>query len=174
MLRRASQQFPQVPFITQATTSLTQEAAFDGACSFSSMLYMDPIDFFHSIYRVHRALKSGGLLFLYGYDLAPDWRGIPFHQVMKKWMWSWHYGMEEAARLLEEHGYFDVLETRKVVVDEEEGQRIAEELEKQKKEEDDYRQKQAEHPGAFILPFMKIPVERSEYSYLVIARRREV
>lgn len=173
MLRRASQQFPEVTFINQATTALTQQAAFDGACSFSSMLYMDPIDLLHSIYRLHCALKPGGLLFLFAYDTGPDWRGEPFHQVIGQWMWSWHYGMEEAAHLLEEHGYFEVLETRKVIVDEGEDQRIAQELEKQKVEEEEYRQKQASHPGAIPLPFFKTPIKRSAYAYLISARRGE-
>ena len=94
------------------------------------------IDFLNSIYRLHRALKPGGLLFLYAYDTGPGWRGTPFHYILGQWMWSWHYGMEEAAGLLAEHGYFEVLATRNVEVDEKESQRIAMELTKQKKEEE--------------------------------------
>jgi uncharacterized protein Veg len=83
--------------------------------------------------------------------------------------------MEEAAHLLEEHGYFEVLVNRKVVVDENEGQRIAFELEKQKKEEEEYRQKQANNPEAFPSHFINTSIstsiERSPYAYVIIARR---
>jgi SAM-dependent methyltransferase len=175
MLRRAIQQFPQATFINVATSAITYLAAFDGVCSFSSMLYMDPIDLLQSIYRLYCALKPGGMLFLYGFDVGPDWRGEPFHHVLGQWMWSWHYGMEEAAHLLEEHGYFEVLVNRKVVVDENEGQRIAFELEKQKKEEEEYRQKQANNPEAFPSHFINTSIstsiERSPYAYVIIARR---
>ncbi len=173
MLRRARQQFPDIELIQQTTTALTQRAAFDGVCSFSSMLYLDPIDFLNSIYRLHAALKPGGVLFLYAYDSAPSWRGMPFHHILGQWMWAWHYGMEEAAQLLSEHGYFEVLDAHKVVVDEEEPQRIALELEKQKKEEEEYYQKQVSHPGTVSPPYFKSQIERSPYGYVLTARRRE-
>lgn len=116
MLRRAARQFPQVTFLHQPITALDQENTYDGVCSFNSMLYLDPIDLLNSIYRLHCALKPGGLLFLYGFDSGPDWRGEPYGHRLKHWMWSWHYGMEEVARLLEEHGYFEVRGMRKVQV----------------------------------------------------------
>ncbi len=171
MLRRAIQQFPQASFVNVATTAITYQAAFDGACSFSSMLYMDPIDLLHSIYRLHGALKPGGILFLYGFDVGPDWRGVPFHQVIHQWMWSWHYGMEEVESMLKEHGFFDVLETRKVAVDENEGLRITLELAKQETEKEEYRKKQVNAPEAFPMPFLKTHIERSPYAYIIIVRR---
>ena len=79
-------------------TQLELEAEFDGACSLSSMLYLDPIDFFHAIYRLYRALKPGGLLFLYAYDTHPGWRGHPFDQVLDQWMWSWTRSLDEAVQ----------------------------------------------------------------------------
>lgn len=173
MLRRASQQFPQATFIQKATTMIRDQAAFDGICSFNSTLYLDPIDLLHSIYRFHNALKPGGLLFLFGFDSGPDWRGEPFSHRVGQWMWSWHYGMEEAASLLEEHGYFKVVESQKVQVDEKEAERIAQELAKQKQEEEEYNKRQENAQSPFPLPFFKTPVERSPYAYVVIARRRE-
>lgn len=176
MLRRAGQRFPQAQFLHQATTALTHQAAFDGICSFSSLLYLDPIDFLNSIHRLHRALKPGGLLFLYAYDSAPGWRGIPYHTFKGQWIWAWHYGMQEAARLLAEHGYFEVIATREVAVDEEEEQRMAMETEKQKEEEEAYRQKLEKQPagGSTVLPpIMHSPttIARSPYAYVIIARR---
>ena len=176
MLQRARNQFPQVNFIQKATTEIDDQAAFDGICSFSSLLYLDLIDFLQSIYRLHIALKPGGLLFLFGLDSGPDWRGEPFGFRVGQWMWSWHYGMEEAASLLEEHGYFEVLETWKVRVDEGEAERIEKELEKQKQDEEEYYRRQKENPNPLPipLPFLKMPVERSPYAYVIIARRTSI
>ena len=88
MLKKAREQFPQVNFVQQAATQLDLDAAFDGACSFSSLLYLDPIDFYNAVYRLYQAIKPGGLLFLYGLDTGPDWRGEPFNIVIGKWMWG--------------------------------------------------------------------------------------
>lgn len=173
MLRRARQQFPQVDFLQTTTTMISDQAAFDGICSFNSMLYLDPIDFFHSIHRLHHALKPDGLLFLYAFDVGPDWRGAPFGHRLDHWMWSWHYGMEEAASMVEEHGYFRVLETQIVQMNEEDAKRIAQELEKQQQEEEEYRKKQESQPSTFMLPFLKMPIQRSPYAYVVIAQRCE-
>jgi SAM-dependent methyltransferase len=173
MLRRASQQFPQVDFIQKATTRITSQASFDGICSFNSMLYLDPIDLLHSLKRLHDALKPGGLLFLYAFDSGPDWRGEPFSHRLSQWMWSWHYGMQEAANLLEEHGYYQVLETRIVRVDEKEAERLAQEQAKQQLEEAEYNQWIEDNPESFLssLPSIRPPLERSPYAYVVIARR---
>lgn len=173
MLQKASQQFPQASFMHKATTMIRAEAAFDGICSFNSMLYLDSIDFLHSIYRLHEALKTGGHLFLYAYDTGPDWRGQPFSHRLDQWMWSWHYGVEEAASLLEEHGYFKVLETKKVSVDEGEAERIAQELEKQRQEEEEFNKKKESAPESFGFPFPRTAIQRSPYAYVVIARRCE-
>jgi SAM-dependent methyltransferase len=173
MLARAAQQFPQASFMQQATTQITQQAAYDGICSFNSLLYLDPIDLFNSVYRLHQALKPGGRLFLYAFDSGPDWRGEPFSYRLGQWMWSSHYGMEEAANLLKEHGYFEVLDTCKVYVDKEEAERLAQELEKQKQKEEEYRRKQEANPSSFPMPLFKDFIERSPYAYVVTARRCE-
>ncbi len=177
MLRRAAQQFPQAAFLHQATPAIDQQEIYDGVCSFNSMLYLDPVDFLHSVYRLNCALKPGGGLFLYAFDSGPSWRGEPLGHRVGEWMWSWHYGMEEAARLLEEHGYFEVLDMRKVKVDEGEAERIAEELEKQKQEEEEYYQRQENEPNKnlpFRMPFFKEPIERSPYAYGITARKKMI
>jgi SAM-dependent methyltransferase len=171
MLARATQQFPQASFKQQATTQIIQQDTYDGICSFNSLLYLDPIDLLNSIYRLHQALKPGGRLFLYAFDSGPDWRGEPFSHRLGQWMWSSHYGMEEAAHLLEEHGYFKVEDTCKVYVDKEEAERLAQELEKQKQREEEYRRKQEANPSLLPLPFFKDYIERSPYAYVVTARR---
>lgn len=43
MLERARIQFPEVEFWESAITEIDAEALFDGACSFSSMLYLDQV-----------------------------------------------------------------------------------------------------------------------------------
>ena len=88
-----------------------------------------------------------------------------------QWMWSWHYGMEEAAALLEEHGYLTVLDARMVQVDPEDDGRVAGELEKQKQEEEEYYRRQESEPTSIPIPFLKIPVERAPYGYVLVARR---
>jgi SAM-dependent methyltransferase len=154
---------------------LSQEACYDGICSFNSLLYLDPIDLLNSIYHLHRALKPGGLIFLYAFDSGPDWRGEPFNQLFNHWMWLWHYSMDEAAGMLEEHGYFEVLDKRIVKMNEQDAERIARALEKQKQEEEEYRKRQEGMSESDILfmPFIPAPIERSPYTYLVIARRCE-
>jgi len=173
MLRRASEQYPQVNFIQTASTQFTSSALYDGICSFNSVLYLDPIDFLTSIYKLHNAVKPGGSLFLYGFASGPSWRGEPFSHSVGQWMWSWHYDMEEAASLLEEHGYFKVMDAKKVQVDPEEAERIAQELEKQKQEEEKYLQAKKDHPSSFPMPFFKSKIERSPYAFVIIAQRSE-
>lgn len=173
MLDRAGQAFPQAKFIQKATTLIDDRAIYDGICSFNSLLYLDLIDFLNAILRLHRALKPGGLLFLFGFNSAPSWRGEPYSHLLGQWMWSSHYSMEEAAGLLEEHGYFQVLDMQEVQVDEGEAERIAQELEKQKEEEAAFLQRQAANPDQFNFPFFPTPIERSSYAYVIVARRCE-
>jgi SAM-dependent methyltransferase len=173
MLQKASQQFPQARFVQKTTTMLREQAAFDGICSFNSVLYLDIVDFLNSIYRMHQALKPEGRLFLYAFDPGPDWKGEPFSYTIGQWMWSWHYGMEEAASLLEEHGYFKVVETQIVQVDPGEAERIAQELEKEKLREEEYNKRLESSPSTPHLPYLKTPIERSPYAYVVIAQRSE-
>lgn len=170
MLKKARKQFPQADFVQQAATQLDFEAAFDGACSFSSLLYLDPIDFYNAIYRLHQAIKPGGLLFLFGFDTGPDWRGEPFHIVLDKWMWSWHYGMEEAAGRLEEHGYFQALEYQRVWWDEEKERKYAEEVEAEKVRKAEYERKRAENPDQ-RMPYFPALLERPPYAYVIVARK---
>jgi len=172
MLKRAREQFPQVHFVQQAATQLDYEAEFDGACSFSSLVYLDPIDFYHAVYRLYRALRPGGLLFLYGIDNGPDWRGDPLHFVLGHWMWGWHYGMEEAARRLAEHGYFKVLDAKRVWWDEEKEQKYAQDMKAIKEQEDENRRKKKKD----MVDIMSIApgwIERPPYGYGIIARRVE-
>jgi len=124
MLERARQNFPDVPFINGLASEITLEAEFDGACSLSSLLYLDPIDLSHSLYRLYHALKPNGLLFLHAYDLHPGWRGAPYHVDINEWMWGWTYGMDEAIQALEEHGYFKVLRAQDVTMEDERQERI--------------------------------------------------
>jgi len=116
MLERVKQRFPSVPLINLPIEDLDIEQEFDGVCSLSSMLYLDPIDFAHGLYRVYRALKPGGLLLLNAYDLHPTWRGEPYHVDIKRWMWGWSYSMDEVAKSLDEHGYFKVLDMQDVTL----------------------------------------------------------
>jgi hypothetical protein len=150
-------------------SDLRSEATFEGACSFSSLLYLDPIDLSHSLYRLYCALKPGGLLFLYAYDTHPGWRGLPYNVVLKQWMWSWSYGLEETAQALEEYGRFKVLAFRDVSTEEQKEKRMA-----------DWRKYTQEEHDKLVerLPTANIPapdlskVPRNlPYCYAMIARR---
>lgn len=172
MLKRASQQFPQATFVQQAATQLDFEGVFDGACSFSSLLYLDPIDFYNAVYRLYQAIKPGGRLFLYAFDNGPDWRGVPFNTVMEQWMWCWHYGLDEAAQRLEEHGYFKVVEKKRVWWDEEKEQMVIQAIEAEKERAAEHRRKAAENPGQFQ-PYYPELHERPAYAYVIVAQRAD-
>ena len=169
MLQRARQQFPQADFLQKTTTTLNEQAVYDGVCSFNSLLYLDKIDFLNSILQIYKALKPGGLLFLYGRDIGPRWRGDPVNCSLTQWMWSWFYGVEDAADLLEEHGYFKVLETRKVEIVSEEQDRIRRELVKQAEE---FRKNQEDDPSS-LEPTFRVTPTHDSYTYVVIAQRLE-
>lgn len=168
MLDRAQASFPDVTLINQMVSDMRSEAAFDGACSFSSLLYLDPIDLSHSLYRLYRALRPGALLFLYAYDTHPSWRGVPYDIVLDQWMWSWSYGMEEAVQALEEFGYFKVLQMADVSTKEQKEKQIAD-WRKYTQEEHDRlveRLPQANIPAPDL---SKVP-QNLPYCYAMIAR----
>lgn len=145
MLKKARERFPQVTFYDKTTSEIDFEGEFDAACSFSSVLYLDPIDLYPSIYRLYRSLKPGGLLFLYGYDLHPGWRGTPLDLQIKQWMWSWTYGMDEAEQAVKEHGFFEVLNAANVTTQEEREARLA----RAKERMEEQRKKFAEEMASF-------------------------
>lgn len=170
MLARARAQFPQVEFLERASTEIEAESVFDGACSFSSMLYLDQIDFFHSIYRLYRALKPGGLLFLYGYDLHPGWRGQPYDVAIRHWMWGGTRGMKETAAALEEHGYFKVLKMLEVTPKAERQERI-ERWRAWKLEA--HAELVKKYPSAQPIPAPDVsqPPSHLAYKYIVVAQK---
>jgi SAM-dependent methyltransferase len=173
MLERARAKFPQVPLINIPVSRLEVEAEFDGACSLSSLLYLDPAEFFHSLYRLYRALKPGGLLFLYAYDSHPDWRGLPYDLAIDHWMWSWVYSLDEAVKAVEEHGYFEVIQAREVTTEEEKAQRIA----RWKKRRQENYEKHVQHlPPDAPVPTPPDPDKEPgqlAYCYAILARRTQ-
>lgn len=171
MIRLARERFPAVSFSNLAVTQLEQEAAYDGACSLSSMLYLDPVDFFHAIYRLYRALKPGGLLFLYGYDTHPGWRGYPYDEVLDQWMWSWTRSLDEAVRALEEHGYFSVLEAVEVSPPREEEAAEQEAPPAPLEEASNLENSLPEGAPKIKLSGLPKPKRSRAYAYTIIARR---
>lgn len=174
MLERARGKYPQVEFRQGSVSDLEAEAAFDGVCSLSSLLYLDPIDLYQGIHRLYRALKPGGLLFLYAYDTSPGWRGNPLAVRIRQWMWSWTYGMGEAVEALEEHGYFKVLASRNVTTkDEKEG--LVEQWRKDQQEDYERALQHYALPGATPppAPDLASPPDNLGYGYAIIARRKQ-
>jgi len=172
MLEQARQQFPAVSFLECAINELEAEARFDGICSFSSMLYMDPIDFFHSVYRLHRALKPGGLLFLFGYDPHPGSRSGLYHVDLKHWMWGGNRGIEETVQALEEHGYFKVLKTANVIT-EDERQEYIDRWRDRKKKEHEERVKNLSPGDPIPTLDLSTPPTNLAYPYVVVAQKQE-
>jgi SAM-dependent methyltransferase len=171
MLAHARNQFPAVEFWERAITEIEVDSVFDGVCSFSSMLYLDMIDFLHGIHRLYRALKPGGLLFLFGNDLHPSWRGQPYHVDLKQWMWSSTYGMDETVRLLEEHGYFKVLKTLDVTTEDERKERIERWRINTMKEHEMWT-RDLPPESNIPAPDLSEPPTYLAYSYIVIAQKQ--
>ena len=167
MLERARQNFPKVSFVNQLASDMTCEAEFNAACSLSSLLYLDPIDLSYSLYRLHHALKPGGTLFLYAYDLHPGWRGHPYHVAIQQWMWAWTYSIEEAALALEEHGTFEVLRAQEVTSETEKQERVEKwyKYAKERYEVDAKQYPGIEHPA----PDRNKPPLLS-YKYIIVAQ----
>lgn len=173
MLTRAKERFPGASFVNQMVSEIRYEAEFEGACSLSSLLYLDPIDLSHGIYRLHRALKPGGLLFLFANDIHPDWRGEPYGQQLHHWMWSWSYGIEESTRALEEFGYFKVLKAQDVTTEEDRDERIAR---RRKSNQEEIEKMIQSIPTDLKIPLPKLPELPSNpsYCYAILARREVV
>jgi SAM-dependent methyltransferase len=171
MLDLARKNARRAKYLNLAIAEVTAEAEFSAVCSFSSMLYQDPIDFFTSIYRIHCALKPGGLLFLYAYDLHPSWRGLPYDKAINQWMWSWTYSKQEVKGALEEHGYFEVLDSQSVITPEEKELQIARWRENKQKEYEQLVEKYPDYAKAHPLD-VSSPPDNLTYPYFVIARKR--
>ncbi len=171
MIHLAREKFPAVPFFTLAVTQLDMKAEFDGACSLSSMIYLDPVDFFQAIYRLYRAIKPGGLLFLYGYDIHPGWRGFPYNEMLDQWMWSWTRSLDEAVSALEEHGYFSVLEAVEVSPPREEEASDPAPTAAPVEEVIDLVNNLPEDAPKIKLPDLPKPKRSRAYAYAILARR---
>jgi len=170
MLQRARLNYPQADFINSGINELVYQAEFDGACSFSSLLYLDPIDARQAIYRMYQALRPGALLFLYAYDLHPGWRGTPYDVQLGQWMWSWTYGVDEAARMLEEHSRFIVLQARSVLTEQLKEQSVSRWREAAQRRHQELMA--GLPPGANIPPpDLSNPPSTLAYPYAIIARR---
>lgn len=174
MLERAREHFPTVELLNQMVSDIRSESEYDGACSFSSMLYLDPIDLSHSIHRLYHAIKPGGLLFLHADDLHPGWRGAPYTVDINQWMWTWSHGMDEVADALEQFGYFKVLKMENVTTEEEKETRIARWRKYTLEQHDKLINSLPPEIGSTIPPpdVSKVPSNLS-YGYAIMARRVE-
>jgi SAM-dependent methyltransferase len=172
MLKRAQERFPGLPFYHRATTQVSEQEVYDGICSLNSLLYLDPVDLSNSLYRLHQALKPGGLLFLFAYDMHPSYRGAPYNAFMKQWVWDWTYGLSEVKQLLEEHGYFKVLRARNVTTQEEKKTRVGRWRMREQEQYDTYAIKYKEN-GVVPPPppDLTTPPKTLGYCYAIIAQK---
>jgi SAM-dependent methyltransferase len=172
MLSLARERHPGVNFENRMISELTYESEFDGACSLNSLLYLDPIDLYHSIFRLHQALKPGGFLYLFAYDSSPSTRGTPLREQFSSWLWGWDYGILDASAALEEHGYFKVIQAANVTTEEEKEQMIERWRKRELKRHEDFI-KDGYPPGSTPPPppdLTKVP-DNLGYCYSILARR---
>jgi SAM-dependent methyltransferase len=171
MLTRAQAQFPQAVFYNHPITEFDQEIGFSAACSLSSLLYQDPIDLSHSLFHLHGLLQEGSLLLLYAYDLHPDWCGIPYGTELNQMMWSWSYSLEDAVRILEEHGRYKVLQAQNVTTPEEKEKQIAIWRDYTQKDYEKAVKELSSPTYTPAPPDLSTPPENLPHPYLIIARR---
>ena len=108
MIAQARQAAPEQDFRQLALAVLEETDAFDGACSFFSLLCMDPIELRIGLERLHRALKVGApLLIVSG---VPDLftRTSPLRSVQSRTTWEWPYDHEDMAAVLTARGQWQV------------------------------------------------------------------
>lgn len=108
MLARARLAYPQARFIHGTLQDLPAAEEFSAACSFSALLYLDPIDLSFALLRLYQALRAGGLLFVYSYFDHAEWVGEPVDSGMGAPMWAWDYDLAAAQAALNAHGFFEV------------------------------------------------------------------
>ena len=108
MIAEARQAVPGQDFRQLALVELEATHTFDGACSFFSLLCMDPIELRIGLERLHRALKPGApLLIVSG---VPDLftRMSPLRSVQGRTTWEWPYDHEDMAAVLTAGGQWQV------------------------------------------------------------------
>ena len=108
MIAEAGQAVPGQDFRQLALVELEETQAFDGACSFFSLLCMDPIELRIGLEKLHRALKPGApLLIVSG---VPDLftRTSPLRSVQGRTTWEWPYDHEDMAAVLTAGGQWQV------------------------------------------------------------------
>ncbi len=108
MIAEARQAVPGQDFRQLALVELEETDVFDGACSFFSLLCMDPIELRLGLERLHRALKPGApLLIVSG---VPDQftRTSPLRSVQGQTTWEWPHDHEDMAAVLSAGGQWQV------------------------------------------------------------------
>ncbi len=108
MIAEARQAVPGQDFRQLALVELEETEAFDGACSFFSLLCMDPIELRIGLERLHWAMKPGApLLIVSG---VPDLftRTSPLRSVQGRTTWEWPYDHEDMAAVLTAGGQWQV------------------------------------------------------------------
>ena len=170
MLARAKSHYPNAEFRHGSITEIETLSEFDAVCSFSYMLYLDPIDLLHSVHRLQRALKPGGQLFLYGYNLHPSWRGQPFEEDLGQWLWTETHSIHETTQALEEHGYFKVLKSE-VVTGKTERRSIIRRWRASNLR--NYKEMKKNMPPEYDLPEpdLSIPPANLAYAYIIVAQK---
>ncbi len=109
MIAQARHSVPEGDFRQMALAELNECRAFDGACSFFSLLCMDPIELRIGLERLRQALKPGApLLIVSG---VPDLytRTSPLRSAQGRPTWEWSYDHEDMVAVLTEREQWQIV-----------------------------------------------------------------
>ena len=108
MIAEARQAVPGQDFRQLALVELEETDAFEGACSFFSLLCMDPIELRIGLERLHRALKPDAPLLIVSGVSDLFTRTSPLRSVQGRTTWEWPYDHEDMAAVLTARGQWQV------------------------------------------------------------------
>ncbi|MFZ1757291.1 MAG: class I SAM-dependent methyltransferase [Caldilineaceae bacterium] len=111
MLAHARRHVPTGLFRKQAAAELTEQAVYAGACSFFSLLHMDPIELRAALQRIHAALQPGAMLLVISAIPDINTRTGAFSIFMGQPVWQWRSELSEIIAALTERENFAVINT---------------------------------------------------------------
>lgn len=111
MLVHARRHVPAGLFREQSAAELTEQAVYAGACSFFSLLHMDPIELRAALQRIHTALQPGAMLLVVSGLPDINTRTGAFSIFMGQPVWQWRSELSEISAALTERGLFEIVDS---------------------------------------------------------------
>lgn len=110
MLAHGRRHVPAGLFREQSAAELTEQAVYAGACSFFSLLHMDPIELRAALQRIHAALQPGAMLLVISAIPDINTRTGAFSIFMGQPVWQWRSELSEISAALAERGHFALVD----------------------------------------------------------------